>query len=92
MCLSNKTAERRERQTLVCNKRDKAITRAFCRHPHLKLLFSGLLHKDLFIVAFITQGLRHKLGLQWQQESLKHKKSRSKKMLKFIRHASCKFH
>ena len=48
MSLRNRTAERRERQTLVCDKCDKAIISAFCRDLHLTLLFSGLLLKDLF--------------------------------------------
>ena len=33
---------------LVCDKRDRAITCVFCRDIHLKLLFSGILQKDLF--------------------------------------------
>ena len=49
MSFRNRTAERRERQTLVGDKCDKAIISAFCRDLHLTLLFSGLRkHKDLF--------------------------------------------
>ena len=48
MSFRNRTAERRERQTLVCDKCDKAIISAFCRDLHLTLLFSGLRkYKDL---------------------------------------------
>ena len=34
--------------TLVCDKRDKAISNVFCRDLHLTSMFSGLLQKDLF--------------------------------------------
>ena len=35
-------------KTLVCDKRDRAITYVFRRDLHLTLMFSGLLQKDLF--------------------------------------------
>ena len=71
MSFRNRTAERRERETLVCDKCDKAIISAFCRDLHLTIFFSGLLLKDLFkggwrlanvflnpnIVKLVTQGL-----------------------------------
>ena len=58
-------------KTFVYDKRDRAITYAFCRDRHLTLMFSGRLQKDLFkesevwrklflnklIVTFVTQGL-----------------------------------
>ena len=34
-------------KTLVCDKRDRAITYVFCRDLHFTLMFSGLLQKDL---------------------------------------------
>ena len=33
---------------LVCDKHDRAITCVFCYDLHLILMFSGLVHKDLF--------------------------------------------
>ena len=35
-------------KTVVCDKRDGAITYVFCRDLQLTLVFSGLLQKDLF--------------------------------------------
>ena len=35
-------------RTLLCDKRDKAISYVFCRDLHLTSMFSGLLQKDLF--------------------------------------------
>ena len=32
----------------VCDRRDRAITRVFCRDLHLTLMFSSLLQKDFF--------------------------------------------
>ena len=46
--LRNRTAGRRRRRTLVCDKRDRAFTYVFCRDLHLTSMFSGLLQKDLF--------------------------------------------
>ena len=50
MSLRNRTAEKEEDgKTLVCDKRDRAITCVFCRdRSSLILMFSGLLQKDLF--------------------------------------------
>ena len=60
----------------MCDKRDRAINCVFCRDPHLTLMFSGLLQKDLrrkvkfggkffkkIIVTFVTQGLPSSLWL-----------------------------
>ena len=59
-------------KTLVCGKRDRAITFQFCHDLHSPLIFSGLLQKDLFkerwslaeesyfnkiSVTFVTEGL-----------------------------------
>ena len=59
-------------KTLVCDKRDGAITCQFCHDLHSSLIFSGLLQKDLFkerwslaeesyfnkiIVTLLTEGL-----------------------------------
>ena len=47
--LPNRTAGSQEDgRTLVCDKRDKAISYVFCRDLHLTSMFSGLLQKDLF--------------------------------------------
>ena len=46
--LRNRTQEEEDGRTLVCDKRDKAISYAFCRDLHLTSMFSGLLQKDLF--------------------------------------------
>ena len=47
--LRNRTAGSQEDgRTLVCDKRDKAISYVFCRDLHLTSMFSGLLQKDLF--------------------------------------------
>ena len=47
--LCNRTAERRIRQnSVVCNKRDRAITCVFCQDLRLTLMFSALVEKDLF--------------------------------------------
>ena len=46
--LRNRTTEKEEGRTLVCDKRDKAISCVFCRDLHLTSMFSGLLQKDLF--------------------------------------------
>ena len=35
-------------KTFMCQKRDKAITRVFCRDLHLTLMFTGLLQTGLF--------------------------------------------
>ena len=35
-------------KTLVCGKRDRAITFQFCHDLHSPSIFSGLLQKDLF--------------------------------------------
>ena len=35
-------------KTLVCDKRDRAITCVFCRNLQFTLMFSGPLPKDLF--------------------------------------------
>ena len=40
--------EQEDVKTLVCDKRDRAITCQFCRDLHLPLIFSGLLQKDMF--------------------------------------------
>ena len=40
--------EEEDGRTLVCDKRDKAISYVFCRDLHLTSMFSGLLQKDLF--------------------------------------------
>ena len=45
--LRNRTAED-DGRTLVCDKRDKAISYVFCCDLHLTSMFSGLLQKDLF--------------------------------------------
>ena len=42
------TQPKKDGKTLACDKRDRAITYVFCRHLLLTLMFSGLLHKDLF--------------------------------------------
>ena len=47
--LCNRTAEGRIRQnSVVCNKRDRAIICVFCRDLHLTSMFSALVQKDLF--------------------------------------------
>ena len=47
--LCNRTAERRIRQnSVVCNKRDRAIICVFCQDLHLTLMFSALIQKYLF--------------------------------------------
>ena len=48
MSLRNRTAGKKDGKTLVCDKRDRAISYVFCRDLHLTLIFSGLLQKDLF--------------------------------------------
>ena len=40
--------EEEDGRTLVCDKRDKAVSYVFCRDLHLTPMFSGLLRKDLF--------------------------------------------
>ena len=40
--------EEGDSKMLVCNKCDRAITCMFCSDPHLTLMFSNLLQKDLF--------------------------------------------
>ena len=35
-------------KTLVCDKRDRAVTCVFCRDRHLTPMFSSPLQKDLF--------------------------------------------
>ena len=40
--------EEEDGRTLVCDKRDKAISYVFCRDLHLTSMFSGLSQKDLF--------------------------------------------
>ena len=40
--------EEEDGRTLVCDKRDKAISYVFCRDVHLTSMYSGLLQKDLF--------------------------------------------
>ena len=40
--------EEEEGKTLVCDKRDRAISHLFCRDLHLTSMFSGLSQKDLF--------------------------------------------
>ena len=62
-------ATRRQKEedgkTFVYDKRDRAITYAFCRDRHLTLLFSGRLQKDLIIgrwslaESFFKQNYRH---------------------------------
>ena len=39
--------EEEDGKTLVCDKRDRAITYVVCCDLHLTLMFSGLLQKDL---------------------------------------------
>ena len=40
--------EEEDGKTLVCDKRDRAITCAFCRDLHLTLMFCGVLAKYQF--------------------------------------------
>ena len=46
--LCNRTEEEKGGQTLVCDKRDRAIAFEFCGDLYLPLIFSGLLQKKLF--------------------------------------------
>ena len=71
MSLRNTLQEEEDGKTLLCDKRDRAITCVFCRDLHLKLMFSGLYKKirlkenevwrkvisDKIIVILVTQGL-----------------------------------
>ena len=45
--------EEGDSKTLACNKCDRAITCMFCSDPHLTLMFSDLLQKDLLKVKFV---------------------------------------
>ena len=44
----NSEFTQKDGKTLVCDKRDRAITCVFCRDLHLTPMFSGPLQKDLF--------------------------------------------
>ena len=63
----NATGRQKEEdgKIFVCDKRDRAITYAFCRDRHLTLMFSGRLQKDLFKArwslaeSFFKQNYRH---------------------------------
>ena len=44
----NNELTQQDGRTLLCDKRDKAISSVFCRDLHLTSMFSGLLQKDLF--------------------------------------------
>ena len=58
--LRNRTAEKKDGKTLVCDKRDRAISYFFCRDLHLTLIFSGLFQKDLlFGVSYLKQNYCH---------------------------------
>ena len=39
---------KKRRAKCLCDKYDRAISYVFCCNPHLTLIFSGLLQKDLF--------------------------------------------